>query len=79
MFQQLMQNSVNRDIVGLLVVSNLPVREKKIWINLLPHMTEDEKTQLKSLLEEEVQYEVQVTEGVMNNFIAELEKKTDSA
>ena len=71
---QLLQDELNRDIVSLLVVSNLPPKAKRAWIFLLPHMANDEKVRLRALLEEEVKYEVKVSEEAANNFLAELEK-----
>lgn len=71
---QLLQDELNRDIVSLLVVSNLAPKAKRAWIFLLPHMTNDEKSRLRAMLEEEVSYEIKVSEEAANNFLAEIEK-----
>lgn len=70
----LTQNPVDRDIVALLAVSNLHAAEKKIWLDLLPGMTLDEKEQLKKNLEEEVMYEAEMSKEALQQFTALLEK-----
>ena len=63
-----LDNALNKEIVGLLAASELPVLEKQVWLSLLPDMTEDEKLRLKANLVEEAEYEIKVTEDVIKKF-----------
>lgn len=71
---KLMKNPLDRDIVILLTVSNLPPLEKKIWLNMLPDMTAEEKEQLKKNLEEEVMYETEMSKEAIKAFADVLAK-----
>lgn len=70
----LMNNELNRDIISLLAVSKIPPLEKRMWLAALPHMTDEEKTELKENLEQEVEYEIKVTEQATETFLAALKK-----
>ena len=70
----LLQNQLNCEIIGLLAVSQLPPVEKRIWLLLLAKMTEDEKKELKKNLEQEVDYEVNISEKAIDEFVQALEK-----
>lgn len=74
MTHPLLQDPLDRAIVSLLAVSHVVPLEKRIWLNLLPHMTEKEKNELKEILEEEVKYEIKTTEEETEKFLATLEK-----
>ena len=70
-----LKTQLDRDIVSLLAANRLLPLEKRLWLSVLPEMTEDEKTQLKKNLEEEVKYEIKTTEEAGKKFVAALEKE----
>lgn len=70
MLHPLLKNPVNCDIAALLSVSKISAAEKRLWLGVLPYMTDDEKKELKKNLEEEVNYEIKVNEEAVNKFVA---------
>lgn len=44
----------------MLIASNLPIGQKEVWIELVPHMNEKQKEELKALLKEELAYEIEM-------------------
>lgn len=42
----------------MLIASNLAPTEKEVWIELLPHMNDQQKHELSALLKEELAYEI---------------------
>ncbi|MBI5412786.1 hypothetical protein HZA42_00375 [Candidatus Peregrinibacteria bacterium] len=71
---QLLENPLNRDVVSLLAACNIPALEKRVWIDLLPDMTDEEKEDLKENLTEEAEYETRITVEAAEKFIAGLEQ-----
>lgn len=69
----LLQDQLNCEIIGLLAVSKLQPLEKRLWLAVLPKMTEVEKNELKKNLEEEVDYEIKISEEAINQFVAAIE------
>lgn len=70
----LLQDQLNCEIIGLLAVSKLQPLEKRLWLAVLPKMTEAEKKELKGNLEQEVDYEIKVSEKAIDEFVQALEK-----
>lgn len=68
-----MKNKLDRDIISLLAVASIMPLEKQVWMRVLPHMTEDEKENLKKNLEQEVDYEMKVAEEATAKFLGALE------
>lgn len=70
----LLQDPVNKDIVCMLIACKLPPMEKRLWFNLLPEMTDQEKEELRSNLKEEVDYEVKVEDEAITQFVNSLKQ-----
>lgn len=69
----LLDNQLNREVISLLAICNIPSLEKRVWLNTLEYMTDDEKNMLKENLKKEVQYEGEVSHQAAEKFIAALE------
>ncbi len=67
-------DDLQTEILALLAASKLPSVEKRLWIEVLPTMTEEEKTALKKNLEAEIVYEIQVAQDAMERVCEALEK-----
>lgn len=66
--KQLLKDPLNRDIVALLTVSNLTPLEKKIWLDLIPTLSLEEREDLKKDLEAEVRYETEMSAKAVKEF-----------
>lgn len=75
---KLLDDSQNRDTITLLILSNLPALEKKLWVSLLPEMTVEEKDELQANLRSQIDYEDEVTEKMLKKFITSVEAKVAS-
>lgn len=64
---------MHHEILALLMATKLPAGEKQLWMKVLPDMTEDEKRALKKNLEQEIEYEIQVSQDAMERVCATLE------
>lgn len=69
-----MENPLNKKLVSLIIISALPDNEKRIWMDVLPDMTEEEKNELVSNLTSQVQYEKELSEKAINQFVEALNK-----
>jgi hypothetical protein len=67
-------DNLQTEILALLTVSKLSSVEKQLWIEVLPTMTEEEKTALKKNLEAEITYEIQVAQDATERICGALEK-----
>ena len=76
MDQTFIDNPLNRDLIALLMVSNLPPMEKRIWVNMLENLTDEEKQDLKHNLEQEIDYEIKVEEKALKSFVHALQSRT---
>lgn len=65
---------MRNEILALLMATKLPAGEKRLWMKVLPDMTEDEKRALKKNLEQEIEYEIQVSQDAMERVCDALEK-----
>ncbi len=76
MKKSLLDDPLDCAIVSLLAASNILPREKHIWLNLLEDgaMSHEEKLELKTNLEKEVEYEIEVSEKATLRFLTALEK-----
>ena len=72
--EQMLENQLNREIICLLAVCSIPPTEKRVWVNLLPDMTDAEKEALKTNLGAEAEYETKVSEDAVAKFIEALNK-----
>ena len=75
MDQTFIDNPLNRDLIALLMVSNLPPMEKRIWVNMLENLTDEEKQDLKHNLEQEIDYEIKVEEKALRSFVHALQSR----
>lgn len=71
----ILDDQLNREIVTLLLASNLSPVEKKLWVEVLSHMTKEEKDTLKKNLEKELEYEQKVMEKSLAELTAAMEKE----
>lgn len=69
-----MENPLNKKLISLIIISALPDNEKRIWMDVLPDMTEEEKNELVSNLTSQVQYEKELSEKAINQFVLALNK-----
>lgn len=67
-------DDLHTEILALLAASKIPGVEKQLWIEVLPTMTEEEKTALKKNLEQEIIYEIQVAQDATERVCGALEK-----
>lgn len=67
--EELFKDELNKEILTLLFISKLPHMEKRLWLATLPEMTVEEKNMLKKNLEEEVEYEKDVEETAIRQFV----------
>lgn len=74
----LFQNPEYKDLLALLVLTNLSAGEKQMWYQMLPYMNREQLEELKSNLKQEIDYEVRISEVVMNRLIADLEAGGDA-
>lgn len=74
MFQDLLSDPLQQDILGMLIASSLPPREKEIWIELLPHMNDQQKHELSALLKEELEYEIDLAKKSVESVPEVVEK-----
>ncbi|GEM_PF-3860779 len=65
---------MENEILALLMATRLPVGEKRLWMKVLPDMTEEEKSALKKNLEQEIVYEIQVSQDAMERACEALER-----
>lgn len=71
----MLKDKMNKEIVSLLLISKIPILEKKIWVTVLPEMNEEEKKKLRDNLVKEVEYEAQVEEKALEQFLEALKKQ----
>lgn len=69
-----MENPLNKKLISLIIISAIPDNEKRIWMDVLPDMTEEEKNELVANLEEQVKYEKEMSEKAINQFVEALNK-----
>ena len=69
-----MENPLNKKLLSLIIISALPDNEKRIWMDVLPDMTEEEKNELVANLTEQVEYEKEMSEKAINQFVEALNK-----
>jgi len=69
----LLENQLNRDVISLLAICNIPPMEKRVWLNTLEYMTDDEKKEVIENLQKEAKYEEENAAASAANFIAALE------
>ena len=53
MDKQFLENPLNKKLLSLIIISALPDNEKRIWMDVLPDMTEEEKKTLRNRVLEE--------------------------
>ena len=70
----LLENPLNREIITLLMLSSISNMEQRLWVALLPELTEKEKHELLGHVRKEVEHERAVEENALAQFIAALEK-----
>ncbi|PJC36924.1 hypothetical protein CO046_03105 [Candidatus Peregrinibacteria bacterium CG_4_9_14_0_2_um_filter_53_11] len=74
----LLQNELDRTIVSLLAVTNLPTVEKQLWLTILPAMEDEEKNELRGNLEREAEFEVALTQEALGKFLEALAHEESS-
>ena len=73
---ELLKDQLNQDIIALLVLTKITPTEKKLWTELLPHMTLTQKENLKKNLQDELAYEMRTAEKALTDFADALDNES---
>lgn len=60
---------LTNEILALIAISSLTPREKKGWLTVLPDMSDDDKRELKSNLEEQVAFDTEIGKEAVHDLI----------
>ncbi len=67
--EMLLSDATNRELVCLLVASGLHESEKQLWLTMIPVMSDEDKKELKTTLESQIQTLMDYDEILLAKFI----------
>lgn len=75
MKDKILNDPLSSEVLALLAASQISYEEKRLWYELLPHMTDDEKKRLISNLEKQINHELGLEEEAVNALIGSMENQ----